>query len=178
MVKQEVVFANYGFCPICEQAVRFSATGSYFRNDYHCENCNSIPRERALMLCLERFFPNFRDLVVHESSPAAQGASPRLRQECSGYIATRPFPGVDGGSIHDGVRCEDLEHLTFADGEIDLHVTQDVVEHVLDPDAVFREIGRTLRPGGAHIFTVPLVRKTRRSFVRAERSGSTTKTTR
>lgn len=34
-------------------------------------------------------------------------------------------------------------------------VTQDVFEHVLDPAQAFREVARTLKPGGAHVFTVP-----------------------
>jgi len=58
-----------------------------------------------------------------------------------------------------GVRCEDLENLSFEDESVDLHVTQDVFEHLFNPAAAFREIARTLRPGGAHVFTTPLVRK-------------------
>jgi SAM-dependent methyltransferase len=53
--------------------------------------------------------------------------------------------------------------LTFADASIDLHVTQDVFHH----EEVFREIARTLKPGGAHVFTVPLVNKHKPSSVRA-----------
>jgi SAM-dependent methyltransferase len=41
----------------------------------------------------------------------------------------------------------------------DLYLTQDVFEHLFDPAAAFREIARTLRTGGAHVFTTPLVRK-------------------
>jgi SAM-dependent methyltransferase len=58
-----------------------------------------------------------------------------------------------------GVRREDLENLSFEDESFDLHVTQDVFEHLFNPAAAFREIARTLRPGGAHIFTTPIVRK-------------------
>src|SRR4029453_15169487 len=54
---------------------------------------------------------------------------------------------------------------------IDIHVTQDVFEHVLDPDAAFREIARTLRPGGAHVFTVPLVCGRKPSRPRAVRGA-------
>ena len=58
-----------------------------------------------------------------------------------------------------GVRREDLENLSFEDESFDLHLTQDVFEHLFNPAAAFREIARTLRPGGAHVFTTPLVRK-------------------
>jgi len=34
-------------------------------------------------------------------------------------------------------------------------ITQDVLEHLLDPVQSLKEICRTLKPGGAHIFTVP-----------------------
>jgi SAM-dependent methyltransferase len=57
--------------------------------------------------------------------------------------------------MHKDFRCEDLEHQTFADQSFDLVVTQDVLEHVLHPQAAFAEIARTLKPGGAHVFTVP-----------------------
>ena len=65
------------------------------------------------------------------------------------------------GEIHQGWRCENIEKLTFEDSSIDLHVTQDVFEHIFDPAAAFSEIARTLRPGGMHIFTTPLVHKER-----------------
>lgn len=67
----------------------------------------------------------------------------------------------------EGYRCEDLEGLSFPDESIDLHVTQDVIEHLFDPYRAFQEIARTLRPGGAHVFTVPLVNKLRPSRRRA-----------
>jgi SAM-dependent methyltransferase len=65
------------------------------------------------------------------------------------------FPEVPGGACQNGVRCENLEALTFPAEQFDLVVTQDVLEHVLSPEKGFREIERVLKPGGAHIFTVP-----------------------
>jgi SAM-dependent methyltransferase len=61
--------------------------------------------------------------------------------------------------------------LTFHDESFDLLLTQDVLEHVFDADAVFREIARVLRPGGMHVFTVPYW-PARSTVVRARRSGS------
>lgn len=112
------------------------------------------------MYCIEKFFPQWRRLTIHESSPVSgRGASRRLKNEAPGYVPTHYYPSVPAGEIVNGVRREDLENLSFEDESFDLHLTQDVFEHLFNPAAAFREIARTLRPGGAHIFTTPLVRK-------------------
>lgn len=111
------------------------------------------------MWCLDHYYPNWPALRIHESSPVMRGASARLARECPQYLPTQFFPGIPPGAAHRGCRCETLEKLTFADGSIDIHVTQDVMEHVFDPASAFREIARTLCPGGAHVFTTPLVEK-------------------
>jgi SAM-dependent methyltransferase len=112
------------------------------------------------MYCMEKFFPQWRDLTIHESSPVSgRGASRRLANEAPGYVPSYYYPNVAAGEMVKGVRCEDLENLSFDDESFDLHLTQDVFEHLFNPAAAFREIARTLRPGGAHVFTTPLVRK-------------------
>ena len=167
----ELIFANYGYCHCCDQAVRFSASDHWFRDYYTCAECGSIPRERALAWSIDKFFPDWRQATVHESSPVPRGASEKLKLHCHNYIASQYFPGVESGTEHQGWRCENLEALSFADNSIDLHISQDVVEHLFFPDRVFFEIARTLRPGGMHIFTVPLVNKTRASEICAERGA-------
>ncbi len=126
------------------------------------------------MRVIKDFYPHFAELAVHESSPGGRGVSMRMSRECAGFSYSHFFEGVPPGELHPdrGERCENLESLTFADGSFDLFITQDVMEHVFDPAAAFREIARVLRPGGAHIFTAPLVNKTRASERRAARSAS------
>lgn len=165
------VLKNSGYCPICAQEVTFVARDAWLRDYYLCSNCGSIPRERALMLTIDTYYPNWRSLTIHESSPANRGASKRLSQECSHYVPSQLFPNQEPGSFVGNFRCENLEALTFADESIDLHITQDVLEHVFHPSKTFSEIGRTLRPGGAHIFTVPLVNKHKPSKIRARISN-------
>jgi hypothetical protein len=179
------VFRVYGHCPICEAPSEFVATRDellethwlpiYFRDHLICINCGSIPRERALFAVLSRFYPNWRDLAIHESSPGARGASVKLRQECPRYIHTQYDPALASGNIHPvhGYRSEDLEAQTFADESFDLVVTQDVFEHLFDPAQALREIGRTLKPGGAHIFTVPIVNGSKPSVRRARLTNGT-----
>lgn len=61
--------------------------------------------------------------------------------------------------------------MTFADNSFDLLITQDVLEHVLTPARAFQEIARTLKPGGAHIFTVPLYKGTETTVRAVEHNG-------
>ncbi|MFT4171845.1 MAG: class I SAM-dependent methyltransferase [Rhodocyclaceae bacterium] len=153
------VLESRGFCPVCEEDSNFLSEHAWLRDHFICTRCWSIPRERALADVIRRIFPHYKELSIHESSPANRGLSEHLRQTCPGYTSSHYHPDIPHGDIHPayGHRCEDIEDLTFADGSFDLFITQDVLEHIFDPSAAFREIGRTLRPGGAHIFTVPIM---------------------
>ena len=109
------------------------------------------------MLVIERYYPNWNNLIIHESSPVNRGASIKLRSNAKTYVPTQYFPMERLGKTIRGFRNENLEMMTFEDESFDLVVTQDVVEHLYEPASAFREIARTLKPGGAHIFTVPLI---------------------
>jgi SAM-dependent methyltransferase len=158
-----------GHCPVCARTAIFVAHSTWLRDDYKCTRCGSIPRQRALMTVLEAVAPGWRELRIHESSP--DGPTPaRMARECPRYDTSQFWPDVAPGATRDGVRCEDLTRLTFADASLDLFVTQDVFEHVLDPARGFAEIARALRPGGLHVFTVPLYGG-RPTLVRARPDG-------
>jgi SAM-dependent methyltransferase len=145
---------NLGYCPICQKKTIFVETGVWLRDYYYCVRCKSIPRWRALIYILNEHFPNWRDLTIHESSPGGP-SSEKLKKECKSYTLSQFFPDTAAGTSKEGVRCENLEALTFQDGTFDVFVTQDVLEHVLNPEKVLGEIARVLKPGGAHVFTVP-----------------------
>ncbi|MDE2167160.1 MAG: class I SAM-dependent methyltransferase [Alphaproteobacteria bacterium] len=49
------------------------------------------------------------------------------------------------------LRQRDLADTGVADDAIDLMYSQAVLEHVTDPDAIFAEIARALKPGGRYI---------------------------
>jgi SAM-dependent methyltransferase len=163
----EPFLKSKGHCTTCDQDVEFVSYQTWLRDNFFCSNCGSIPRHRALMHVIETYCPNWRNLVVHESSPDKGGASQKLAKECSRYYPSQYLPEYESGSLIDGVQSENLESLSFPDNSIDLHVTQDVLEHVFNPEKVFGEIARTLRYGGMHICTVPLVRKNKPSRLRA-----------
>jgi SAM-dependent methyltransferase len=143
-----------GECPICARGTVFVKGGTWLRDQYFCARCFSIPRFRALVRVLEQRFPRWREIDIHESSPAGP-ASAKLARECARYVPSHFFPDVERGKVHGGYRSESLEAQTFPDASFDLVITQDVFEHVLDPRAAFAEVARTLKPAGAHVFTVP-----------------------
>lgn len=163
-----------GHCDICESDVDFTSEHDWFRDHLLCSGCGSIPRERALMRVLRQHYPDYRELAIHESSPGGRGVSSKLANECPGYSYSHYFADAAPGTNHPlrGARCENLERLTFQDASFDVFITQDVMEHIFDPEAAFREITRVLKSGGAHIFTAPLVNKTKPTERRAELSPS------
>lgn len=143
-----------GTCPICEKGTIFIKFGDWLRDDLRCFRCLSIPRHRAIIHVLTTHFPRWRAYKIHESSPHG-ASSDKLAKECRGYLPTHYYTDALPGTVTRGIRCEDLENQTFPDNTFDLVITQDVLEHVFDPAKAIAEIARTIKPGGAHVFTVP-----------------------
>jgi len=143
-----------GWCPICEKMTIFYQEGEWLRDHLRCIRCYSIPRWRAIIHVLNMHFPDWRKLHIHEAAPAG-AASSKLRQECQYYVGSCLSDKIPIGQFISNLRCEDLERQSFSNESFDLVITQDVFEHVLDPARAFQEIARTLKPGGAHVFSVP-----------------------
>jgi SAM-dependent methyltransferase len=80
----------------------------------------------------------------------------------SEYFETAPF-----GSFVNGIRNENLECLTFSGNKFDLLINSDVLEHVNDLDKALSEIKRVLKPGGYHVFTIPVDEELQTSRTRA-----------
>jgi SAM-dependent methyltransferase len=114
---------------------------------------------------LDSHFAGWEHRTIHESSPSNNFIS----RHCSDYSSSQYFENVPAGSSLNGVRCEDLERLSFEDSVFDLFITQDVFEHVFNPDLASKEIARVLKPGGFHVFTAPKHRGLGESFPRAKK---------
>lgn len=149
---------NSGWCPICEKQVEFVKKGPWLRDDYFCTSCWSIPRQRAIINALNKFNSNWREAKIHESSPIG-ASSEFIRRTCSNYTYSQYFPSENSGELvffdEQNILNENLECMSFHDNEFDIFITQDVFEHIFNPEMAFKEIARVLKPGGMHIFTVP-----------------------
>jgi SAM-dependent methyltransferase len=163
-------WSNEGYCHCCRRKSVFVATQSWLRDNYFCSTCQSIPRQRHIQLILDSYFSGWEAKQIHESSPSTGFISQYARN----YSSSQYFQDVPPGKLFDGVRCENLEALTFADESFDIFVTQDVLEHVFRPDLAVAEVHRVLKPGGIHIFTAPKHRGLLETCQRAEMTAAGT----
>jgi ubiquinone/menaquinone biosynthesis C-methylase UbiE len=67
-------------------------------------------------------------------------------------------------------RQASLEALPFADGEFDLVLCSQVIEHVPDADGAIRELARVLRPGGTLVISTDNERNTVTRVLNAPRN--------
>jgi SAM-dependent methyltransferase len=79
-----------------------------------------------------------------------------LRRKIPHVVTSELLEGVEPGSCRDGLRCEDVQKLSFANGMFDLCTSTEVFEHVPDDMSGFAEVLRVLKDDGTFVFTVPL----------------------
>lgn len=162
-------YAHDGICLSCNKATAFIARNEWHRDHYLCQQCGSIPRERALMYIIKKNYPNFLDLHIHESSPAFRSTSAFLKNNCPHYSYSYYVEGIPSGDYLKKYNClnQDLGATSYPNESFDLVITQDVMEHIFNIESLFIEIARILKVGGSHVFTTPIVYKNNPTVVRA-----------
>ena len=159
-----------GRCAVCGHTGRFLGEESIasIRENFRCQACKASLRYREQARLIVRNFARegsdhvadlvkereFRSLKVYEPGiigPFRRYLS-RLPQYCTSYLWT----DVARGEYRRGVQCQDLTNLTYDDDCFDLVVSSDIFEHVRKPFDGFREVNRILKPGGFHIFSIPV----------------------
>lgn len=148
---------------MCDRRSIFTARtgpGHSIRNVLRCRRCHASARNRHVALLARRHLGirALRDLRDSPGPPHilnASATSPLAAALGEAAYNTEFWSDVTPGASRDGIRCEDLTTLSFADASLDLVISEDVLEHVPDVDRALEETRRVLRPGGAHILTVP-----------------------
>src|SRR5262245_2124194 len=137
-----------------------------------CSNCGCSLRIRRLASVLIRTFSemgggsydSFVELLEDKEFLQLKIAEINASGALHSYLQNHPnlyysewFNNTKPGEVRDGVRCEDLQRLSYPGGFFDIILTSETLEHVPDPDEAWREIFRTLKVGGYHIFSIPVV---------------------
>lgn len=146
-------------CRACRNATLVLAIGA--DEEFHiCVRCRANLRYELLALYLRRSYQvGTLDVLELDPSSPLQSLLSGARSYTRSFFRPDVLPGV---ARSDGIVCQDITRLTFPDQSLDLIVSSDVLEHVPDASAAFAESARVLRPGGAHVFTVPPRQRTRR----------------
>jgi GT2 family glycosyltransferase/SAM-dependent methyltransferase/glycosyltransferase involved in cell wall biosynthesis len=160
-----------GYCRVCEREVDFlvdrqcgavDVPGGWrpnWRERLGCPCCGLNNRQRMMAHAARSLVKRYRDrrpsvYLMEQVTPIFKWFSEQFPQvTCVGseYLG----PEVALGRVVRGVRHEDVERLSFADHSFDLVISNDVLEHVVNPAQALREACRILRPGGVLLIAVP-----------------------
>lgn len=133
------------------------------RENYLCCNCSANLRKRSIAKTVldamevrdVRELVSSKQINIYETARYNVFYEKQLNRLGS-YVVSEYFADKPLGTDVNGVRNENLESLTFPDDYFDVVITSDVLEHVANLDAAISEVKRVLKPGGYHVFTVPV----------------------
>jgi len=153
------------------------------RESMFCGHCGSSLRVRRLAAVLietlfektGRSYKSVQELLTDDEFRHLKIAEINACGGLHSYLKNHPnlyysewVPHAKPGEVHDGVRCEDLQCLTYPDDCFDIILTSETLQHVPNPDKAWHEIYRTLKDGGYHIFTIPIVPSQWQTIQRAQ----------
>jgi len=157
-----------GTCSVCGVTTRFvrnswilprdlariAPPGFADRESQFCAACGSSRRVRMLAdVLLHHYADGARSiagLVEEDGFRALEIAELNSIGRMHALLA--PLPHLTYAEYPE----QDIQALTFADASFDLVLTSETLEHVPDFRKALLETRRVLRPGGRHVFTVPL----------------------
>lgn len=160
-----------GFCRLCERNVDFlvdrqcgadNSTGIWipnWRERLVCPCCGLNNRQRAIAFTAQSIVRQYRDrrpdvYLMEQVTPIYQWMVESVpHATCTGseYLGG----SLPGGKIVKGIRHEDVERLSFPAESFDLIISNDVLEHVINPAVALKEACRVLRPKGVLLMTAP-----------------------
>lgn len=137
------------------------------REGRRCLRCNCSLRSVHLASTLASTISELAGIRLHsvtalpwlaKVAPSLRIAEFNMAGDLHRYLRTMPnLYYSEYGSSDTSVPHQDLMCLSVPDQSFDVVVTSDTLEHIPSPRQAIAEIARVLRPGGAHVFTTPVV---------------------
>lgn len=130
------------------------------RESMFCTHCRNSFRLRQLAECLTYMYGSrtLKDLVSDEKFGKLDIAEINSCGKLHDTLQALPnLKYSEYGSKKSNIPSENLEQLSYNDHSFDLVLTSDTLEHVPDIRKALAEIRRVLKPGGRHVFTVPVI---------------------
>lgn len=140
-------------CPMCGPSLLLRLSGEAI--GVRCLRCAASAATLSLVSVLLQVRAGFKREAVYEMSSRGPLLE-FLRREVPRLTFSEYFDDVAPGAWHNGVQCQDVQRLTYADRSFAVCTSTEVFEHVPDDALGFAEVRRILMPGGLFLFTVPL----------------------
>jgi len=175
------VFAVDGYCVPCDEEVSFlvdmESGGQRDENGWKpnwrerlvCPLCQMNNRQRLISALInQELCKNNKKYVyfMEQVTSIYNWATDTFKNH---NIVGSEYLGYEykGGDVVQGIRHEDVENLSFPDASLDLIVSNDVFEHVPNPEKAFAECARVLKVGGLMLATMPFHTNNDESVTRA-----------
>lgn len=137
---------NQVHCVCCKKSFsKFLTYGNIRRKNAACPSCNTLERNRILLLYLQEETNFFKDkLSVLHFAPEYK--LERIFQKLSNwdYISADINPEL-------AMKKVDIQDIDFEDNRFDYILCSHVLGHVPDEFQAFKELKRVLKPGGCLI---------------------------
>ncbi|MEN8221023.1 MAG: class I SAM-dependent methyltransferase, partial [Pseudomonadota bacterium] len=158
-----------GYCKVCDKPTTFLVDRLYgaqesveawmpnWRERLVCAHCQLTNRQRAILHVIKEAVATRTGQTVslytmEQITPLFTWLSHNFENVTgSEYLGE----GIEGGTIVDGMRHENVEAFSFSDQSFDIITSNDVLEHVNLPEQAFGEMYRVLKPGGEIFVTIP-----------------------
>jgi SAM-dependent methyltransferase len=170
---------THGYCFVCSRWSHFSSSWSYssevdgrpqvnWREHLICRHCELNNRMRAAIHLAAETGMGLGSLKVYATEQTTRLFA-ILRGRCGSLVGSE-FLGdaVPRGATNSaGIANQDLTRLTFEDGEFDLVLSFEVMEHIPNYHQAFKECARVLKPGGKMLFSTPFNASAAKNLIRA-----------
>lgn len=152
-------------CYICNEKADFVIDDdAVLLREAVCSNCGTSIRNNDIVEVISEKFCNGKSINISETdlkelrilNTSSCGPIHNCLKHLPNYICSEFFDNIENGETNEqGILCLDLCNIKFDDNTFDIIISEDILEHIKNPEIAFAEIERVLKNSGLHIFTIP-----------------------